>query len=238
MRRIEMYAATALLAATVAVSPGPLPARAEQDGPRVYEVTIINMAAGQLLSPPLVATHTQDLRVFAVGDAAREGIRVIAEEGRNTALAAELSDDPDIGAVVAAETPVHRVGGPGSSSMTLMVESRGAADRLSAAMMVGCTNDGFTGLSSVELSRSFVAVDYYAAAYDAGTEANDQLYAHIPDGCAALGPVPVAADGMNLRTANNDPITMHPGIVPNEGDLTAAYAWGEPIVKISVRRVE
>ena len=60
MRRIKTYAAVALLALTAAVAGGPLTTRAEQ-GTRRYEVAVTNMAAGRLLSPPLLVTHTRDV---------------------------------------------------------------------------------------------------------------------------------------------------------------------------------
>jgi hypothetical protein len=123
------------------------------------------------------------------------------------------------------------------SSVTLRIESHGA-DRLSLAMMVGCTNDGFTGLSSVPLSNGMVPATYYAGAYDAGTEMNTQRWSDMPDGCNALGPVPKAADGMNARVLTDEAIQMHAGIVPGQGDLTDAFAWNDPIVKITIQRVE
>ena len=70
--------------------------------------------------------------------------------------------------------------------MTLRIESQGA-DRLSVAMMLGCTNDGFTGLSSVPLSRSMVPVTYYGAAFDTGTERNNQLWSSIRTAAMRLG---------------------------------------------------
>jgi hypothetical protein len=237
MRRIKTYAAVALVALTAAVAAGPLTTRAEQ-GTRHYEVTVTNMAAGQLLSPPLLVTHTRDFELFAVGERASEGVWTIAETGNNAVLAAALKDQLDVDAVVAADAPVHRAGGPGSSSMTLMIESRGPADLLSMAMMLGCTNDGFTGLSAVKLPVGLTAATYYVPGYDAGSEANNQLYVYMPDGCAALGPVALEADGMNQRATTDEVIMMHPGIVAGQGDLTAQYAWGEPVARITIRRVE
>ncbi len=238
MRTNRLYAGVSLVAAAaVAALAWALPARAEQGGNAVYQVTVTNLAAGQLLSPPLVVTHSSDLEVFAVGEKASDGIRTIAEEGNPAVLAQMLEGRPEVGMVATASAPVHRVNGPGPSTLMLTVESRGA-DRLSVAMMLGCTNDGFTGLSSVRLSRSFVPTTYYVAGLDAGTEANNQLYTFIPEGCAALGPGGVAPDGMNQRMPTDEPIQMHPGITPGQGDLGAVYAWPEPVATITITRVE
>jgi hypothetical protein len=105
-------------------------------------------------------------------------------------------------------------------------------------MMLGCTNDGFTGLSSVPLSAGMTPVTYYGAAYDAGTERNNQLWSSMPDGCNALGPAPRDADGQNMRDLTDEPITMHAGIMPGVGDLDQQFAWSEAVVKITVTRVE
>jgi hypothetical protein len=123
------------------------------------------------------------------------------------------------------------------SSVTLRIESHGAA-RLSVAMRLGCTNDGFTGLPSVPLSRSMVPVTYYGAAYDAGTEQNNQRWSSLADGCNALGPAPRDADGQNDRDLTDEPISMHPGIMPGVGDLGQEFAWHDAVVKITVQRVE
>jgi hypothetical protein len=215
---------------------GGAPAQA-QDATRVYEVTITNLASGQILSPPVVTTHGREYTLFEVGEWASEGIWTVAEQGNPTKLAEQLRAAPEVDTVVVADGPVHRIGGPGPSTMTLRIESHGA-DRLSVAMMVGCTNDGFTGLSAVPLSRSMVPSTYYAAAYDAGTEINTQRWSDMPDGCNALGPAPLPADGMNARVLIDEPIRMHPGITPGEGDLTEAFAWSDPVVRITVQRVE
>ena len=208
-----------------------------QDATRVYQVSITNLTTGQLLSPPVLATHGRDSSVFEVGEKASEGVWTVAEQGNPAKLAEQLRTTPEIDTVVVADGPVHRVGGPGDSTIILRVESHGA-DRLSVVMMLGCTNDGFTGLSSVPLGRSMVPATYYGTAYDAGTERNNQRWSSMPDGCNALGPAPRDPDGQNDRDLTDDPIMMHPGIVPGVGDLDQQFAWNDPVVKITVQRVE
>lgn len=230
--RAALLAGVALYGTTV----GALPTEA-QDANRIYDVTISNLASGQLLSPPVLAAHSADFAVFEVGERASEGIWTVAEQGNPMKLAEELGATPQVAAVAVAAGPVHRVGGPGPSSMTVRIESHGAS-RLSVAMMLGCTNDGFTGLSSVPLPGSMVPTTYYGAAYDAGTERNAQTWASMPDGCNALGPAPRDADGQNARDLTDEPITMHPGIAAGVGDLGQEFAWRDAVVKITVQRVE
>jgi hypothetical protein len=234
----QLWRAAAL--ATVALygsTLGATPTGAQMMEHRVYEVTITNLSTGQLLSPPVLAAHGPDFAVFEVGEKASEGIWTVAEQGNPMTLAEQLRATPQVAAVAVADGPVHRIGGPGESTMTMRIESHGA-DRLSVAMMLGCTNDGFTGLSSVPLSRSMVPVTYYGAAYDAGTERNNQLWSAMPDGCNALGPAPRDADGQNGRDLTLEPIAMHAGIIPGVGDLDQQFAWSEAVVKITVQRIE
>ena len=234
----QLWRAAAL--ATVAVyglTLGAAPTDAQMMENRVYQVTITNLTSGQLLSPPVLAAHGQEYAVFEVGEQASEGIWTVAEQGNPMLLAEQLRATPEVASVAVADGPVHRIGGPGESTMTMRIESHGA-ERLSVAMMLGCTNDGFTGLSSVSLSRSMTAVTYYGAAYDAGTEQNNQLWTSMPDGCNALGPAPRDADGQNARDLTSEPITMHAGIVAGTGDLGQEFAWSEAVVKITVQRVE
>jgi hypothetical protein len=232
--RVAALAGVALYGLTSGAAPTVAQMQLES---RVYEVTITNLTTGQLLSPPVVAAHGSDFAVFDVGEKASEGIWTVAEQGSPMRLAEQLRATPEVASVVVADGPVHRVGGPGASTTTMRIESHGA-DRLSIAMMLGCTNDGFTGLSSVPLLRAMTPVTYYGAAYDAGTERNNQQWSSLPDGCNALGPAPRDADGQNSRDLTDEPITMHAGIVPGVGDLGQQFAWDGAVVKITVQRVE
>lgn len=235
---IQLWRAAALAGvALYALTLGATPTDAQMTENRVYEITITNVTTGQLLSPPVLAVHGSDFAVFDVGERASAGLWTVAEQGNPMVLAEQLRGTPEVASVVVAAGPVHRIGGPGESTVMLRIESHGA-DRLSVAMMLGCTNDGFTGLSSVPLSRSMVPVTYYGAAYDAGTERNNQLWASMPDGCNALGPAPRDADGQNSRDLTDEPISMHPGIMSGVGDLGREFAWSEAVVKITVQRVE
>ncbi|MGD8727851.1 MAG: spondin domain-containing protein, partial [Gemmatimonadales bacterium] len=167
---------------------------------REYEVTITNLTGGQPLSPGVIATHTKQVSYFAVGTGASEGVRLIAENGDPATASAELMATAGVDGVTATMAPVHRIGGPGSTSLTTTIAARANANRLSLVLMLICTNDGFVGLDGVELPRGFEAETYYADAYDAGTEVNDELSENVVDACPAIGPVGGAADG-NGRVA-------------------------------------
>src|SRR6266511_3294884 len=112
------------IVSTLALSSGQA-ARA-QDATRVYEVTITNLTTGQLLSPPVLATHGSDYALFEVGEKASEGIWTVAEQGNPTKLAEQLRATPEIASVTVADGLVHRIGGPGESTISMRIESHGA----------------------------------------------------------------------------------------------------------------
>ena len=45
-------------------------------------------------------------------------------------------------------------------------------------------------------------------------------------------------DELNLRVATEEGVRRHPGIVEGEGDFTSAFGWPEPILKVTIQRVE
>lgn len=89
----------------------------------------------------------------AVGAPASEGIRLIAEDGLEATAVAELTGPPGIFDVVDIVSRTNRVGGGAPLPNPQMVEITAAANtnRLSLAVMLICTNDGFTGVSGVKL---------------------------------------------------------------------------------------
>ena len=204
---------------------------------RTYEVTIENLTTGQPFSPGVVATHTKMVRVFQVGAYASEGVRLIAEEGDPTVAQAALAHQEGIFEVIATSAPVHRIGGPGSNSLTLRINARSNANRLSLATMIICTNDGFTGLDGVKLPGGFKPKVFYSAAYDAGTESNDELSTSIVDPCGAIGPVSMPPDG-DHRTTTHDVIMHHPGIQGGHSLNPTLHGWENPVARITVQRVK
>ena len=208
-------------------------------GVRTYEITIENLTTGQPFSPGIAATHTKKVHVFRRGRAASEGIRLIAENGDPTEAAAELTGAPGFHDVLATAAPVGCIGcsGPFPSSMTFQLEAASKANRLSLAVMLICTNDGFVGLDRVKLPGGFKPKTFHAHAFDSGTEANDELFTSIVDACGGIGPVAVPDDELNDRTPTSDHIAHHRGI-SGVGDLApSVYGWTK-VEKITVQRVK
>ena len=241
--RAEGAARTLAAGALVAVV-GALLAACDDDEPMeppepvTYEVTIENLTEGQPLSPGVVVAHEPGAVVWRVGTPSSEGIRSIAEDGVPDPAVQELTGTDGIGAVVATTAPIHRIGGPGPTSLTVEITADPEVDRLSLAVMLICTNDGFAGLDDVALPTGSDPAVYDAMAYDAGTEENTEAFADLPDPCQAAGPVMAEADGNRDDEIDEDggaPFA-HAGI-QGGADLTVEdHGWTEPVARVTVTR--
>jgi len=217
---------------------------------RFYIVRLENLTTSQPFSPGAIATHEAHQEhgyerdrnagvLFQVGKPASEGIRLIAENGDPGTAVSELVANDRVQQAFATPRPVGCVGcgGPFPNTLTTFIEAEREHNRLSLAVMHICTNDGFTGLNSARLPYGYRAKTYYARGYDAGTEANDELFTSIVDPCGGIGPVAVAGDGANDRTATDGVIRHHPGI-EGVGDLDPdVYGWHDPVLKVKVKQI-
>lgn len=218
------------LAATVGIAGGVVAGTASSsDGPtRYYDVTVENLTGGQPLSPPLIAEHNRRADFWSVGDIANHTLAGIAEDANNGPAVDALNKVRGVGRVATgvdedATTPAPI---PPGASQTYRVRAE-PWQRLTLVSMLVNTNDAFTGLDSVRLGTRRTVVRTHA--YDAGSEANNQLASHIP------GPV-----GGNpfVREPEGDVIRMHPGVEPGVGDLDpAVHGWTGPVAKITVTPV-
>jgi Spondin_N len=214
---------------------------------REYEVKITNLTSGQPLTPPVVATHKPKHAVFDVGQPASVGVREIAENGNSAPLLAFLETDPlnqfsDF--VESTEGPLVPVGVPGDmmfdQSVTLTVDARRKARRLSWVSMLICTNDGMTGVDSLKLPRKEGKTrGKRTDGYDAGTEINTEDYADIVPPCQAL----IGDSSGEIGTGVSDPalaegevIRHHPGIEGGSDLDPAIHGWTDPVARIRVKR--
>ncbi len=201
---------------------------------RTYEVTIENLTPGQILTPPIWATHTKRVDFVEVGQPAPYGVKEIAENGNLEpldyawSLARGVRDHG-----IAPDGPVT-----GGTSRTFEITAPRNAKRLTTISMVVCTNDGFTGLDSQELPRRVghpVTID--AKAYDAGTEKNTEALADLVPPCS----------GGETGTGNSNPdlaeggvISAHAGITNGGGDpaLLDPAVWGfeQPVAQYTITR--
>jgi hypothetical protein len=211
----------------------------------IFEVTLVNLTAGQPLSPMLAIVHNDSFSLFKEGDVASTALEYIAESGNTAPLAALVADSKSV--ITSAAGPAMPLL-PDPDNMvkvTLTVPLASlAVSRLSFATMLGNTNDGFTGVSGEMLSNLAVNAsrNIDLLAYDAGTEANTESADTVPG--------PATANSGGKREAFNpmrddiiSTIHIHPGIVSKDDGLptsalTQAQRWDNPVATLKIRRMQ
>ncbi|MDH5728749.1 MAG: spondin domain-containing protein, partial [Gammaproteobacteria bacterium] len=113
-------------------------------------------------------------------------------------------------------------------SVTIRVMA-GKRARVSVVSMLASTNDGFIGLNGARLHGNMSSK--MVGVYDAGSEANTEMCAHIP------GP-PCAMDSGNARMENGAEgfVSFHSGIRGNV-DIPAGMDWRGDLALISIKKV-
>lgn len=197
---------------------------AQKNQTRTYEVTVTNLTKGQSFTPILGATHARSVSAFTVGEQASDELAVLAESGGIDPLKNALESNPKVADTAASEGLLT----PGQST-TLTIETKRGLNRLTVAAMLIPTNDAFMAINSVKLPR-FKGATYYATAYDAGSETNDENCQFIP------GPV-CGGEGVSENDTGEGYIYPSPGI-SGEADLSSLqYNWQGRVAKIEVKRV-
>ena len=226
MKRSKRLLVLAVVAA-LAVSTLALPAPAAE-APE-YKVTITNLTDGQLMTPFVVATHKPGARVFKTGRPASEGVQAVAENGGVPVLVAELQAKKGFHEVaVAGAAPIA----PGDS-VEVYISGTNRARALSAVGMLICTNDGFAGLNRVRLPKSGTKT-FYGRAYDAGTELNTEAYADLVPPCDGMGQTGMS----NPALAENSKVRGHQGIKGIADLDPGIHGWSNPVIKVTVERVD
>jgi hypothetical protein len=197
-----------------------LPELAAAQAP-AYQITFKNLTSdavttgaataqtGQRLSPPVFITHSADYTAYTVGQAAPETIWRIAESGDRSLLLNQVN--ALVGTSVRSVVAPLSAPLPQQNSVTVMVQADASHRLLSFASMLGWTNDGFVGVSGLDLSTITGTVTINLYGYDAGSEKNNEANGFL----GALG------QG-NARDPEGGLITTHLGI---RGDVNAPAAW-------------
>ena len=195
-----------------------------------FKVTVTNLTSGEVFTPIMVATHKAGVKLFTLGAPASVELEQVAEAGDLAALEASLKANRKVLKVVDSGAPL-----PPGQSVTLIVEARGPFDHVSVVSMLVPTNDAFFAVNGADGPDAFKqSVVFYSPAYDAGTEANDELCANIP------GPPNVCTgEGFNAsRAGDGNFVHIHSGI-HGIGDLSAAtYDWRNPVARIEITRLQ
>jgi len=193
-----------------------------------FDVTITNITKAQTITPILVFSHRAGVKLFSLGQSASVEMEELAESGYLVDLMALLEANPDVGEVAAAPSSLKS-----GESVTLTVASGDLYNQVSMAAMLIPTNDGFFSVVGATSSMG-KPITIYAPAYDAGTEANDELCAHIP------GPPEVCGFGEGYNPSRDGAegfIHVHEAI-HGVGDLAAStYDWRNPVAQVEIVRV-
>ena len=229
------FFALSLMAVLVMVG-GPTLAQAQTT------IKITNMTHGSYFTPILVSAHDDLTHLFEVGQTATANLQTMAEGGDISGLTVDLGGaDADT-----VEDPAGGVLGPGLSTMTTLDSSLTGNTHLSIVAMILPTNDGFVGLDALEIPTTPGTYTYTLNAYDAGTEANDELI--NGGGTPGVLGIPAApgGDGGTAGTGvtsaeTNTTIHIHRGILgdsnPTGGvsDLDSGiHRWLNPVAELII----
>lgn len=206
------------------------------------EITVQNLTRGIYFTPILITAHSPDQQLFNVGEAASTELQAMAEGGDIAGL--EMAVD-----ALSADTVANPAEGllmPTAATTTMLSTSEGNTALSIVAMMLP-TNDGFIGLNSWMIPEEPGTYTMYINAYDAGTEANDEIRGGGAPGAPGL-PVPppleelVGNGGSGVTSEiTNATVHIHPG---NLGDNDAeagmsdisntVQRWLNPVAMVTV----
>ncbi len=207
-----------------------------------FNVRIINLSNGIYYTPFLVAAHPAGTSIFTVGQPASANLQAMAEGGDISGLVTDLQG---LGATIA-ENPAGGLLAPASETSVDLNTDGTSNELLTIVAMLLPTNDAFAGLNAVQIPTEPGTYVYDVPAYDAGTEANDELLT----GGGAPGAAGVPADpgmlagtgGTGAAAADANPnVHIHRGTL---GDLDAAggvsdldssvHRWLNPVIRVVV----
>lgn len=209
-----------------------------------WEIKVTNLTHGNHFTPLLLTAHASDTHLFEIGQAASVALEHLAECGHLDPLLATpevgTADDDTIA------NPAEGLLAPGSSTTaTIITESK----YLSVVSMVLPTNDAFIGLDAQKIPTEAGSYTYLLHAYDAGTEANDEILMTSGD-CTYTdaGMMPGAPGGDAGENAtgvatedSNKMIHVHRGVLGDQdaiggkSDLNSSiHRWQNPVAKVTV----
>ena len=226
-----------LCAAALAASLAAAPAKATD-----FDVTITNLSNAIYFTPFLAVAHPDGTNLFATGQPASASLQAMAEGGDISGLEADVTA---LGATVVANPAGGLLGPTGSTTFNMNTDGT-SNDRLSIVAMLLPTNDAFAGLNAIEIPTEPGTYTFNVNAYDAGTEANDE----IVNGGGAPGTPGIPADPSGLSGTGgtgaagpdaNPNVHIHRGSLgdtdPTGGisDIDSrAHRWLNPIIRVTV----
>ncbi len=191
----------------------------------LFEVTITNVTHGQIITPPLLFSHSADFELFTLGDPAPPEVAALAEDGDVMPLMELLGHTPEFYDYDLSSSPVL----PGES-VTLQVMANGYFRNFTVAGMLATTNDAFFAVNNTPFPNSTRKLTIEGIAYDAGSEANSESCAYIP------GPPCENSKVRDIGLAEGF-VYVHSGIHGNMDLDSELYDWQNPVAIVTVQRV-
>ena len=207
-----------------------------------FNVEIINLTNGITFTPFLIAAHPTGTDLFTVGQPASASLQAMAEGGDISGLVTDLMT---VGATLV-QNPAGGLLPPGMRTNADLNTDGTANVELSIVSMLLPTNDGFAGLNAITIPMAAGRYVFNLPAYDAGTEANDELItgggapgaAGIPadpggaSGTGGTG-VAVADANSNVHIHRNNLGDTDPMGGASDLDSTV-HRWLNPVVRVVV----
>ena len=205
------------------------------------EVTVTNLTNGIYYTPILLTAHSGDVSLYTLGEAATPQLQAMAEGGDISGLVEVLNGaSADV-----VENPAAGLLAPAMST-TAMMDTADGNTYLSVASMMLPTNDGFMALNSWPIPTEPGTYTVYLNAYDAGTEANDEIV--NGGGAAGVAGIPVAPGGAGgtggtgvTMDEANPYVHIHRGALGDDdptggkSDLdNTVHRWLNPVAKVTV----
>jgi hypothetical protein len=213
-----------------------------------FNVKVTNLTHGMYLGDVQIAAHPQNQGVPISGDASGTGIQTLAETGDVSDLVAEFeanSTSPDLATLT--DTGDGKTG-PGES-IAADFTSAAANVRLTILSKISPTNDGFVALNSIIIPTEPGLYTFNMIAYDAGTEANDEVVYVGTDTVGVQGIAIAALGDMNTGTNgsgaagpdNNTTIHVHRGVLGDDLDSSGisdlditTHRWLNPVARVII----
>ena len=207
-----------------------------------WDVTVTNLTHGNHFTPLLITAHDNSSHLFQAGMSASTALQAMAECGDLSDLTAIHAADADTVA-----NPASGFLAPAATTTAMLDTDTSGNTHLSIVAMMLPTNDAFVGMDGTEIPTAAGTYTYYLNAYDAGTEANNELLdtSGCTPGMPGIPGAPSGGDGVNgtgVSTADsNTNVHVHRGVL---GDLNAMggnsdldssiHRWQNPVAKITV----
>ena len=207
-----------------------------------YTVKIENLMHGTYITPLLISAHPASTTLFTSGMPASMNLQKMAEGGDISGLETDLMT---VGAMTITN-PAQGLLMPGKYTMATLSNTGTANTQLSIVAMLVPTNDGFVALNNLTLPTMPGTYTYLLNAYDAGTEANDEIRGSGATGMPGM-PVPppletlVGTGGTGISATAEGFVHIHRGVLGDHdsmggmSDLNASsQRWLNPIARVTL----